>query len=80
MNEISKKIIIIGKLIGKKVFVKRYVSEGYNFINDTEFPEIFTVKEFENYAYDLLNGKIELLDIIHTEKFGDYYLIVIQDK
>ena len=79
MNEIALQIIEIGKLIGKKILVKHYVSDGYNFSNDSEFPEIFTVEEYEKYGYDIINGKIVLLDIVYTEKFGDYYLLIFKN-
>lgn len=77
MNEIAKQIIELGKLIGKKVFVKHYC-EG-EFYNDNEVAETFTVDDFEYYAYDILCGKISLLVLKYKPKFGRYYLVTFKD-
>ena len=78
MNEIAKQIIQLGKLIGKKVFIKHYSFNGY-YYNDSEYIEEFTVEDFENYAYDLLNQEIKILEIKYSKKFGSYYLITFKD-
>ena len=78
MKEIAKQIIEIGRLIGKRVFIKRYSYEG-NYYNDSEYVEEFTIEDFENYAYDLLNQEIKLLEIKYTRKFGRYYLVTFKD-
>ena len=77
MNEIVYQIIELGKLIGKKVFVKHYADGSY--YNDSDVPEIFTNEDFEFYAYDILNGEISLLTIRYTAKFGKYYLVTFKD-
>jgi hypothetical protein len=77
MNEIALQIIEIGKLIGKKVFVKHY--HECTFYNDNEVPETFTVDDFDFYSYDILCGEIELMDIKYTAKFGRYYLVTFKD-
>ena len=79
MNEISKQIIEVGKLIGKKVFVKRYDSLNGVYYNDSETPELFTVDDFEYYAYDILNGEISLLTIRYSPKFEKYHLVTFKD-
>ena len=77
MKEIAYQIIELGKLIGKKVFVKHYADGSY--YNDSDVPEIFTNDDFEYYAYDLLNGEISLTTITYTPKFGKYYLVTFND-
>lgn len=77
MNEISKQIIELGKLIGKKVFVKRYSSCGYYCSTDTT--GIFTIEDFEYYSYRLIKGKIKLTDIIDSVNFGGYYLVIFNN-
>ena len=77
MNEIVYQTIELGKLIGKKVFVKHYADGSY--YNDSDVPEIFTNEDFEFYAYDILNGEISLLTIRYTAKFGKYYLVTFKD-
>lgn len=79
MNEISKQIIEVGKLIGKKVFVKRYDKLNGVYYNDSEVATTFSVDDFEFYAYDILNGKISLLTIKYTAKFGKYHLVTFKD-
>lgn len=78
MNEIAKQIIQLGKLIGKKVFIKHYSFNG-TYYNDSDCVDIFTNEDFENYAYDLLNQEIKILEIKYTKKFGSYYLITFKD-
>lgn len=78
MNEITKQIIEVGKLIGKKVFIKHYVSGSY--YNDTESSFTFTTDDFEFYAYNILNGKYELLSVKYRASFGRYYLVSFKDN
>ena len=78
MNEISKQIIEIGKLIGKKVFIIQYVEDYNSYYGDRVKPVVFTIADFENYAYGLINGVIELLDIDYKTKFEKYYLVIFQ--
>ena len=77
MNEISKQIIEIGKLIGKKVFIKHCVDGNYYTDTDRVIP--FTIYDFEEYAYKILVGEIELIEINLREKFGVYYLVTFKD-
>ena len=77
MNEIALQIIEIGKLIGKKVFI-RHLSEG-KFYNDNEVAEIFSIDDFEYYSYYILCGVIELIDNEYKPKFGKYYLVTFKD-
>ena len=77
MNEIALQIIEIGKLIGKKVFVKHYY-EGTSF-NDNEVAETFTVDDFGYYGYGILYGEIKLIDIKYTTEIGKYYLVTFKD-
>lgn len=79
MNEISKQIIELGKLIGKKVFVKHYIKEYDAYFSDSDVADVFTVDDFENYSYGVLDGKISLMDITYKTKFGKYYLIRFED-
>ena len=79
MNEIALQIIEIGKLIGKKVFVKRYDSDNGKIYKDNEVPQIFTENDFEYYAYSILAGVIELIDINYQPKFGKYFLVTFKD-
>lgn len=79
MNEIALQIIEIGKLIGKKVFVRRYDSDTRKYYDDNEVPATFTVDDFENYAYSIYSEVIELIDIVYKTKLGKYYLITFKD-
>ena len=79
MNEIAVQIIEIGKLIGKKVFVKRFDNVKGKFYNDNEAPQIFTECDFEYYGYSILCGGIELIDIDYKPQFGKYYLVTFND-
>ena len=78
-EEINNQLIEIGKLIGKKVFVKRYDSLNGVYYNDNEVATTFSVDDFEFYASDILNGEISLLTIRYTAKFGRYYLVTFKD-
>ena len=78
MNEIAKQIIQLGRLIGKKVFIKHYSFNG-NYYNDSDCVDVFTVEDFENYSYNLLHQDIKILEIKYTKKFGSYYLITFKD-
>ena len=77
MNEIALQIIEIGKLIGKKVFI-RHLREG-KFYNDNEVAEIFSIDDFEYYSYHILCGAIELIDIEYKPKLGKYHLVTFKD-
>ena len=78
MNEIAKQIIQLGKLIGKKVFIKHYSFNGY-YYNDSDCVDIFTIYDFEEYVYKILNQEIKILEIKYSKKFGSYYLITFKD-
>lgn len=78
MKEIAQQIIQLGRLIGKKVFIKHYSFNG-NYYNDSDCVDVFTVEDFENYSYNLLYQEIKILDIKYTKKFGSYYLITFKD-
>ena len=78
MNEITNQIIEIGKLIGKRVSVKRYIVSDY-YYNYYATDITFTTDDFEYYAYGILNGIIKLKDIGYSEKFGNYYLIIFDN-
>lgn len=77
MNEISKQIIELAKLIGKRVYVKRFNDYGY-YYNDYVTADTFTIENFEKYAYDIVNKKYELVGITYKEKFGGYYLVTFK--
>ena len=79
MNEIALQIIELGKLIGKKVYVKHYVEEYNTYFSDSVDANVFTIADFEYYAYGLLYGEIELIDINYKPKFGKYYLVTFKD-
>lgn len=79
MNEIALQIIEVGKLIGKKVFVKRFDSDKGKFYDDNEVPQIFTECDFEYYGYSILCGAIELIDIDYKPKLGKYHLVTFKD-
>lgn len=78
MNEIAKQIIELGRLIGKRVFIKHY-NFNCSYYNDNEKIEIFMVEDFESYSYGLLNQEIKLVEIRYTEKLDGYYLVIFKD-
>ena len=77
MNEIAKQIIELGKLIGKKVFIKHYCNGSI--YNDSETSFTFTTDDFEFYGYNILSGKFELLSVKYRASFGRYYLVSFKD-
>ena len=77
-SEIELQVNDLKKLIGKKVFVKRYSYDGY-YYNDSEKVETFTIDDFKCYSDDIKAGDIELWEIEYTGKYGDYYLITFKD-
>ena len=79
VSEIELQVNDLKKLIGKKVFVKRYDSLNGVYYNDSEVATTFSVDDFEFYASDILNGEISLLTIRYTAKFGKYYLVTFKD-
>ena len=78
VSEIELQVNDLKKLIGKKVFVKRYSYDGY-YYNDSEKVETFTIDDFKCYSDDIKAGDIELWEIEYTGKYGDYYLITFKD-
>lgn len=79
MNEIALQIIEVGKLIGKKVFVKRFDSDNRKLYDENEAPQIFTEYDFEYYGYGILCGTIKLMNIEYKPKFGKYHLVTFKD-
>ena len=77
MNEISKQIIELGKLIGKKVYVKRFNEFGY-YYDDYVIGTTFKTENFEKYTNGIVDKKYKLVDISYREKFGGYYLVTFQ--
>lgn len=78
VSEIELQVNDLKKLIGKKVFVKRYSYDNY-YYNDSEKVETFTTDDFKCYSDDIKAGDIELWDIVYTGKSSDYYLITFKD-
>lgn len=79
MNEIALQIIEVGKLIGKKVLVKRYDSDSNKVYYDNEVPQSFTECDFDYYGYNIIAETIELIDIEYQPKFGKYFLVTFKD-
>lgn len=73
MNEIVKQIIEIGNLINEKVLIKQYI-DGICY-NITDTAVVFTVEDFNYFAYAIYYQVIKLEKVIYSEKFG-YYLVV----
>lgn len=78
VSEIELQVNDLKKLIGKKVFVKRYSYDDY-YYNDSDKVETFTIDDFKCYSDDIKAGDIELWDIVYTGKSSDYYLITFKD-
>lgn len=76
MNEIAKQIIELGRLIGKKVFIKYYDNINGRYYYDKGVSELFTIYDFEEYAYKILAEEYKIKEITQRVKVGNYYLVV----